>query len=145
MIVTMLAAAALGQWTGPRTVEYVGPGNFCGGGYAVSLAPGDRALVLPQQTGGQGVRFVIGGREVNVHSGARPQPGPIVKRYGGTVVTQENDGGSVAYVVADDTSFALAVTSDAFRGFKNDRWFFNHANFADRADEGVPCLAGRSY
>ena len=145
MIVTMLAAAALGQWTGPRTVEYRGPGNFCGGGYAVSLAPGDRALVLPQQTGGQGVRFVIGGREVNVHSGARPQPGLIVKRYGGTVVTQENDGGSVAYVVADDTSFALAVTSNAFRGFKSDRWFFNHANFADHSDEGVPCLAGRSY
>jgi len=145
MIVTMLAAAALGQWTGPRTVEYVGPGNFCGGGYAVSLAPGDRALVLPQQTGGQGVRFVIGGREVNVHSGARPQPGPIVKRYGGTVVTQENDGGSVAYVVADDTSFALAVTSDAFRGFKSDRWFFNQANFSADADRGAQCLAAFSY
>ena len=145
MILLTLAAAVLAQWTGPRTVEYVGPGNFCGGGYAVSLAPGDRALVLPQLTGGQGVRFVIGGREVNVHSGVRPQGGPIVKRYLGSVVTQANDGGGVSYVVADDTSFALAVTSAAFRGYKNDRWFFNHANFADRADDAVNCLAGRSF
>jgi hypothetical protein len=145
MILLTLAAAALAQWTGPRTVEYVGPGYFCGGGYAVSLASGDRALVLPQLTGGQGVRFVIGGREVNVHSGVRPQPGPVVRRYPGTVVTQASDDGGIAYIVADDTSFALAVTSNAFRGYKSDRWFFNHANFADRADEAVTCLAGRSY
>ena len=42
-----LAAAALTQWTGPRTVEYKGPGYFCGGGYAIRLTRGERALILP--------------------------------------------------------------------------------------------------
>jgi hypothetical protein len=147
MIVLAFAAAALTQWTGPRTVEYVGPGNFCGGGYAFHLAKGERALVLPQDTGGQGVRLVLGGgREVNIHSGARPLPGPVVMHYpGGTAVTQQTDGAGFAYVVADQTSFALAVTSPAFRGFHKDGWFFSKANFSDRADEQVPCLAAYSY
>lgn len=141
-----LAAAALTQWTGPRTEEYRGPGNFCGGGYRISLARGDRALVLPQDTGGQGVRLVLAGREVNIHSGVRPEPGPVVMRYrGGTAVTQQQGAGGIAYVVADQTSFALAVTSDAFRGFKRDGWFFTKANFAEDSDRDARCLATYSY
>jgi len=146
MILLALAAAALAQWTGPRTEEYRGPGYFCGGGYAVRLAPGDRALVLPQDTGGQGVRLVLSGREVNMHSGVRPEPGLLVMHYrGGTAVTQQNDRGGVAYVVADQTSFALAVTSNAFRGFKHDGWFFNRADFSSGADERVRCVAAQSF
>lgn len=145
MILLALALAAQGQWTGPRTVEYRGPGNFCGGGYRVSLTRGERALVLPQDTGGQGVRLVLSGGEVNIHSGVRPQPGPVVLRYrGGTAVTQQSEGG-VSYVVADQTSFALGVTSAAFRGFKRDRWFFAKANFAEDSDRGARCLAAYSY
>jgi hypothetical protein len=148
MILLAFAAAAMaaqGQWTGPRTEEYRGPGNFCGGGYMVSLARGERALVLPQDTGGQGVRLVLaGGREVNIHSGVRPERGPVVMHYrGGTAVTQQS-GGGVAYVVADQTSFALAVTSSAFRGFKRDGWFFSKANFAEDSDRGARCLAAFS-
>ena len=147
MILLALALAVQGQWTGPRTEEYRGPGNFCGGGYAVHLAKGERALVLPQDTGGQGVRLVLaGGREVNIHSGVRPEAGPVVLHYrGGTAVTQQSDGGGVAYVVADQTSFALAVTSDAFRGFKRDGWFFTKANFSEGADERGSCLSAYSY
>ena len=145
MILLALALAAQGQWTGPRTEEYRGPGNFCGGGYRVSLARGDRALVLPQDTGGQGVRLVLAGREVNIHSGARPEPGRVVMHYrGGTAVTQQGNGGEVDYVVADQTSFALRVTSGAFRGFKRDSWFFAKANFAEDSDQGVRCLAAYS-
>jgi hypothetical protein len=48
MILFALAAAAAAQWTGPHTEEYRGPGYFCGGGYAIRLARGDRALILPQ-------------------------------------------------------------------------------------------------
>jgi hypothetical protein len=73
MILLALAAAATAQWTGPPTVEYRGPGNFCGGGYRVLLARGDRALVLPQDTGSQGVRLVLAGREVNVLCGWLPR------------------------------------------------------------------------
>ena len=147
MILLAFALAVQGQWTGPRTEEYRGPGNFCGGGYAVHLAKGERALVLPQDTGGQGVRLVLGGgREVNIHSGVRPEPGAVVMHYrGGTAVTQQSDGGGVAYVVADQTSFALAVTSNAFRGFKRDGWFFTKANFATDADDSVRCLSAYSY
>lgn len=147
MILLALAVAAAAQWTGPRTEEYRGPGNFCGGGYRVLLTRGERALVLPQDTGGQGVRLVLaGGREVNIHSGVRPERGPVVIHYrGGTAVTEQSDGGAVAYVVADQTSFALAVTSDAFRGFKRDGWFFAKANFAEGADEGAHCLSAYSY
>ena len=144
MIVAILAAAALAQWTGPRTVEYRGPGFFCGGGYSVSLGPGERALVLPQGQAPQATRLVFSAGEVNVQSGARPQPGPVVRRYGGTVVTRAGDSEGVTYIVSDETGFGLRVTSSAFHGPKSDRWFFNKANFADRADEGVNCLAGFS-
>ena len=146
MILLALAAAAAAQWTGPRTEEYRGPGNFCGGGYRVLLGRGDRALVLPQQTGGQGVRLVLSGREVNLHSGTRPEPGHIVMHYrGGTAVTEQSDGGGITYTIADQTSFAISVTSDAFRGFKRDSWFFTKANFAEDSDRGVRCLSAYSY
>ena len=147
MILLALALAAQGQWTGPRTEEYRGPGNFCGGGYRVALGKGERALVLPQQTGGQGVRFVFSQGEVNIHSGVRPEEGPVVMHYkGGTSVTQHSVvGGGVDYIVADQTSFALGVTSDAFHGYKRDRWFFAKANFAEDSDRGANCLSAYSY
>jgi hypothetical protein len=49
--------------------------------------------------------------------------------------------------VGDDTdsAFALRLTSDAFHGVKRDGWFFTKANFADGADDSVPCLAAESY
>lgn len=146
MILLALALAVQGHWTGPRTEEYRGPGNFSGGGYRVLLGRGERALVLPQDTGGQGVRLVLGGgREVNIHSGVRPEPGPVVMHYrGGTAVTQQKDGADVAYIVADQTSFALAVSSNAFRGFKRDGWFFTKANFAEDSDRDARCLAAFS-
>jgi len=146
MILLALALAAQGQWTGPRTEEYRGPGNFCGGGYRISLTRGERALVLPQDTGGQGVRLVLSGGEVNIHSGIRPGPGPVVMRYrGGTGVIQQGNDGGTSYVVADQTSFALGVTSNAFRGYRRDRWFFAKANFAEDSDRGANCLAAYSY
>jgi len=147
MILIALAAAALAQWTGPRTEEYTGPGYFCGGGYAVHLAQGDRALILPQGQGAQGARIVIAGREVNIWSGAAREPGPVVVHYRGAAVTQSHGNGGVAYVVHDDTDsdYALRLTSDAFRGIKRDGWFFSKADFSDRADDRVSCLAARSY
>ena len=145
MILLALALAAQGQWTGPRTEEYRGPGNYCGGGYRVALTRGERALVLPQDTGGQAVRLVLSRGEVNIHSGVRPEPGPVVMHYrGGTAVTQQN-GGGVSYTVADQTSFALGVTSDAFRGIKRDGWFFAKANFALDSDRAGSCLSAYSY
>jgi len=144
MIMLALALAAQAQWTGPRTLEYRGPGNFCGGGYAISLAPGDRALVLPQGQAPQATRLVIDGREVNVVTGVRPEPGKLVKHYAGAAVTQTGQSATIEYIVSDETPFGLRLTSDAFRGFKADRWFFSHANFANRADEGVDCLSAIS-
>jgi hypothetical protein len=64
---------------------------------------------------------------------------------GGTAVTEKGGGGEVSYIVADQTNFALRVTSNAFRGFKRDGWFFTKANFAAGADEGARCLAAFSY
>jgi len=147
MILLALAAAAAAQWTGPRTEEYRGPGYFCGGGYAIRLARGDRALILPQGQGAQGARIVLAGREVNIWSGARREAGPVVVRYRGAAVTQSQGEPGVAYVVGDqsDSAFALRLTSDAFRGFKRDGWFFAKANFADGIDDRVQCLAAQSY
>jgi hypothetical protein len=145
MIFWTFAAAALVQWTGPRTVEYVGPGYFCGGGYAVQLTKGERALILPQGQAPQATRLVLFGGEVNIVTGARPDAGPVVKTYGGTAVIQQNIGEGVAYTVADQTSFALRVTSSAFHGFKSDRWFFTKVDFTDGADRAVPCIAAYSY
>jgi hypothetical protein len=144
MILLALAAAAQAQWTGPRTIEYRGPGNFCGGGYAISLATGDRALVLPQGQAPQATRLVIGGREVNIRTGVRPEQGKVVKQYAGGTVAQAGEGTAIAYVVSDETPFGLRLTSEAFRGFKADRWFFSHANFASRADVGIDCLSAIS-
>ena len=146
MFLWIAAAAALqGQWTGPHTEEYRGPGYFCGGGYAIHLLRGDRALILPQDTGGQGARLVLAGHEVNVHSGVRPEAGPVVVHYRGSAVTQQRDGAGVAYSVSDRTDFALRLTSDAFRGYKRDGWFFTRANFSSSAEESVRCLATESY
>jgi hypothetical protein len=144
MILLALALAAQGQWTGPRTEEYRGPGNYCGGGYRISLTRGERALLLPQDTGGQAVRLVLSRGEVNIHTGVRPEPGRAVMHYrGGTAVSQGNDGG-ISYQVADQTNFALLVTSAAFHGFKKDGWFFTKANFAADSDRGARCLAAFS-
>src|SRR5689334_20349161 len=147
MILLAFAAAAAVQWTGPRTEEYTGPGYFCGGGYAIHLSRGDRALILPQGQGAQGARIVIAGREVNIWSGASREGGPIVVRYRGAAVTQSRGGPGIAYVVNDlsDSQYVLRVESEAFRGFKRDAWFFSKANFSDRADDHVSCLAARSY
>lgn len=146
MILLAFAAAALTQWTGPRTVEFRGPGYFCGGGYAVHLAKGDRALILPQGQAPQATRLVLAGREVNIVTGARPEPGKVVLRYGGSAVTQHSDGGGgIAYVVSDQTPYGLKITSGAFHGFKGDGWFFTKANFAGGADEKVSCLSAYSY
>jgi hypothetical protein len=145
MILLTLAAAALAQWTGPHTEAYVGPGYFCGGGYAVRLARGDRALILPQGRGAPSARIVLAGREVSIWQGAARDDGRVVLRYRGGAVTQAPDSGRIAYVVSDQTDFALRLTSDAFRGFKRDGWFFGRANFAAGADDKVNCLAAQSY
>src|SRR3982750_2183123 len=137
MILLTFAAFGLAQWTGPRTEEYRGPGNFCGGGYAVRLAKGDRALILPQGQAPQATRLVLAGREVNILTGARAEPGKVVLRYGGSAGIQQNDGGEIAYIISDQTPYGLRLTSGAFRGFKSDRWFFTKANFAEGADERV--------
>src|SRR3982751_1352248 len=112
MILMAFAAAAMAQWTGPRTEEYTGPGYFCGGGYAIRLARGDRALILPQGRGAQGARIVITGREVNIWNGASREPGTVLVRYRGAAVTQSRAGPGIAYVVADqsDSGFALPLT-----------------------------------
>ena len=145
MILLTLAAAAALQWTGPRTEEYRGPGYFCGGGYRVSLGRGDRALVLPQGRGAPAARIILSGRNVSIWTGASPLPGRIVLRYRGGSVTQGSDDSGIAYLVSDRTDFALRVTSESFRGFTRDGWFFNRANFAAGADESVSCLASHSY
>src|SRR4051812_11538140 len=145
MILLTFAAAALATWTGPHTEEYRGPGYFCGGGYAIQLMRGDRALILPQDTGGQGARLVLAGRIVNVHSGVHPDPGPVVAHYQGSAVTQQRAGPGVAYSVSDATDFALRLTSDAFRGYKRDAWFFTRAKFNSSAEDSVRCLAAESY
>jgi hypothetical protein len=144
MVLMAFAAAALAQWTGPRTEEYKGPGYFCGGGYAVHLGRGERALILPQGQAPQATRLVLSGGEVNILTGARREPGKLVLRYGGSAVTQQNDGGGVRYIVSDETPYGLRVTSDAFRGFRRDGWFFAKAKFAAGADERVRCLSAYS-
>jgi len=69
----------------------------------------------------------------------------VVAHYRGSAVTQQRDGGGIAYSVSDQTDFALRLTSDAFRGYKKDGWFFTRANFSSSAEESVRCLATESY
>lgn len=147
MIPMALAAAAVLQWTGPHTEQYMGPGYFCGGGYAFQLAPGERALILPQGSGAevQGARLVLSHGEVNVWTGVHPEPGRVVSRYAESTVIEQNHGGAVSYVIANDTEFGLRLTSGAFHGFRQDKWFFSHAKFSAEAERSVPCLPAYSY
>lgn len=145
MILMVLAAAALTQWTGPHTEEYQGPGYFCGGGYRVSLAKGDRALILPQGRGAPSARIILSGRNVSIWSGANPPTGRLVRRYGDAAVMQVTDAAGPAYVISDRTDFALRLTSPAFHGYARDAWFFSRANFSSGSDDNVRCLAARSY
>src|SRR5690349_1863241 len=98
MTLMPLALAALLQWTGPHTEQYMGPGFFCGGGYAIQLGTGERALILPQGSGAdvQGVRLVLSGGEVNVWTGVHPEPGHVVSHYGDAAVTEQDDGSTVS-------------------------------------------------
>src|SRR5438309_12039364 len=106
MILLALALAAQGQWTGPRTVEYRGPGNFSAGGYRVSLGKGERALVLPQDTGGQGVRRVLRRGEGDIHAGTRPAPAPLALRdRGARAVPQQGGAAGGSSDGAGQTSF----------------------------------------
>lgn len=141
-----LSLAVLLQWTGPRTEQYTGPGYYCGGGYRIHLASGERALVLPQSqsAGVQSTRLVLSHGEVNVWSGVRAEPGRIVLHYRGTAVTEQSGGGGVSYIVSNDTPYGLRFTSDAFHGFERDKWFFSHANFSSGADTEGPCLSAYS-
>ena len=141
-----LNAAVLLQWTGPRTLQYTGPGYYCGGGYRIQLGTGERALVLPQsQTEGvQSTRLVLSRGEVNIWSGARAEPGQVVLRDREIEVTEQNGGGGISYIVSNDTPYGLRLTSEAFRGFKQDKWFFIHANFSAGAENAVPCLSAYS-
>ena len=140
----LLALLAAQSWA-PHTIEYVGPGNFCGGGYRISLGERERALILPQGHGPQATRLVVFGGEVNVHTGAAPVAGKVVVRFHDGVVTQVNEGSGIAYVVSNGTPYGLRLTSDAFRGYKTDYWFFRKAHFSEGSDEGSDCLAGRSF
>jgi hypothetical protein len=145
MIGWMLVLALQPSWTGPHTEQYSGPGFFCGGGYRVELQRGDRALVLPQGSGVQGVRLVISGREVNVWTGVPPETGRLVSSYEGTSVTQQDRGDGVSYIISNETDFGLRLTSDSFHGFKKDSWFFNRARFSKADEDSVPCLSAYSY
>ena len=100
--------------------------------------------MLPQDTGGQAVRLVLAGREVNVRSGARPQPGPVVLRYGGSSVIQQRDDGGISYVVADNTVRA-GLASPAFRGFKATAGSSAKPISPRMPTSGVQCLAAFSY
>jgi hypothetical protein len=82
---------------------------------------------------------------VNVRNGGPPQPGRMVAQFAGGAVTQQDDGTHIAYIISDETDYALHVTSEAFRGFKSDAWFFRHADFRSDADQQADCLAARSY
>lgn len=147
MILLALAAAIQLHWTGPHTEQYMGPGYFCGGGYAFQLGTGERALILPQGSGAevQGVRLVLSHGEVNIWTGVHPEPGRVVSHYAESAVIEQNGGDGVSYVIANETDFGLRLTSSAFRGFKQDKWFFNHAIFSAAADHSVPCLPAYSY
>ena len=145
MILLTLAAIAAAQWTGPHTEEYRGPGFFCGGGYAIRLGRGERALILPQGAGAPGARVIVSGHNVSIWSGAERDAGRLVTRYGGTAVREQDEGGDVSYLVSDQTDFALRLTSDGFRGFRRDGWFFTRANFSSAAENRVRCLAAISY
>lgn len=145
MILLALAAAAAAQWTGPRTEEYQGPGYFCGGGYAIHLTKGERALILPQGQAPQATRLVLSGGEVNIVTGVRSEPGRVVERKGANSVVEQDDGGAIAYIISDETPYGLRVTSDSFKGFKKDAWFFRKADFSSDSDHSVSCLAAHSY
>ena len=90
------------------------------------------------------MRLVLSHGEVNVWSGARAEPGQVVLRYRETAVTEHSGSGGISYIISNDTPYGLRLTSDAFRGFAKDKWFFSHANFASGAENAVPCLSAFS-
>jgi hypothetical protein len=141
MILLTLAAAAAAQLSASGPEIYAGPGHFCGGGYSVRLSARDRVTVQPQAGGGAGAQLNLAGHEVSIWSGAPREPGRIVLKLRGGRVVERNDGGRTFYTVSDQTPYGLRVTSDGFRGFKRDGWFFSRANFSEGAEETVRCLA----
>ena len=145
ILLALAAAAAAQQRTGPLTVAYNGPGNYCGGGYAIHLGPGERALILPQGHGPKATRLVLSQGEVNILTGARMEAGRVVSKRPGVIVTEQGGSDGVAYLVGDETPYGLRIMSSAFRGYKRDAWFFTKANFRSDADQTSNCLSARSF
>ena len=145
MIAMALAAAAQLHWTGPHTVQYNGPGYFCGDGYRVQLARGERVEVLPQSPGIPSAKLILAHGEIDVWSGAQAEHGRTVLRHPGSTVTEQGDGASVSYFISNGSPYGIRLTSGAFHGFARDKWLFAHANFSSEDDHGDGCLASVSY
>lgn len=144
ILLTLAAGAALAQWSREGQEIYTGPGWFCGGGYRVHLAPRDRVVAQPQAGGAAGAQLRINGRQVSIWTGVQGGSGPAVSHFRGGLVRQANDGPNIVYTISDQTPYGVRVTSDAFRGFKQDAWFFSRANFDSDQEEAVRCLAAET-
>ena len=144
ILITLAAAAALTQWSREGQEVYTGPGWFCGGGYRVHLSAHDRVVAQPQAGGAAGAQLRLSGRQVSVWTGVQGGAGPVVSRGGGGGRHQAPDGPDMVYSVTDETPYGVRVTSDGFRGFKRDAWFFSRANFDADAEEAVRCLAAET-
>ena len=68
----------------------------------------------------------------------------MVFRFRRGAIHQANDGSNIVYSITDETPYGVRVTSDGFRGFKRDSWFFSRANFDAGAEEAVHCLAAET-
>jgi hypothetical protein len=143
-LLTLAATAALTQWSREGQEIYTGPGWFCGGGYRIHLSTRDRVVAQPQAGGAAGAQLQLNGHQVSIWTGVQGGPGPVVSRFRGGVIHQGNDGPNVVYTVSDQTPYGVRVTSDAFRGFKRDAWFFSRANFDSDQEEAVRCLAAET-
>ena len=117
ILLTLVAAAALTQWSRETPEIYTGPGYFCGGGYSVHLSPHDRVVVQAQAGGAAGAQLNLGGREISIWTGATGGPGQVVARLPGSIITQGNDGPRILYTVGDD-ALRPARVERRFSGFQ---------------------------
>lgn len=144
ILLTLAATAALTQWSREGQEIYTGPGWFCGGGYRVHLSAHDRVVAQPQAGGAAGAQLRLSGRQISIWTGVQDGAGPVVFRFRGGAIRQANDGPNIVYSVTDQTPYGVRVTSDGFRGFKRDSWFFSRANFDADQEEAVRCLAAET-
>jgi hypothetical protein len=129
----------------PAAQRFEGAGLYCGAGFDIRLDWGDRATFQPPVVDMASTELRIGKHRVTITSGPGELGGTSIGKVDGADLRMGSEGKKKLFYVLDDGQpFALQITSPDFRGYAEDRWFFQRFSFMREKDQGGECLAEKT-